>query len=270
MLATQRQSRILAELDQAGAVRVSDLAEMLGVSDMTVRRDLKTMQQAGMLIKVHGGARVRHEKSAAEPGFAIKSQRQLTEKEAIARRAAALVEPGSAIAVSAGTTTYTLARHIVGVPDLTVITNSTRVAEVLEHAGSDSMTVLLTGGQRTPSDALVGPLALAAWASLHVDTCFLGVHGMHPETGFTTPNLLESETNRAMIEASSRLVVVADSSKWGTVGLTTMAQLHEANVIVTDAGLDDEAAATLAAEIDEVIVVDVDERDTRAAHPGQG
>jgi len=257
VLATQRQALILAELDRTGAVRVSDLAEILGVSDMTVRRDLQTMQHEGMLIKVHGGARVRHEKSAAEPGFAIKSQRQLAEKEAIARSAATLVEPGSAIAVSAGTTTHTLARHLGGIPDLTVITNSARVAEVLEQSGPESMTVLLTGGQRTPSDALVGSLAVAAWRSLHVDTCFLGVHGMHPDTGFTTPNLLEAETNRAMIEAASRLVVVADSSKWGTVGLTTMAQLHEANVIITDAGIDDEAAAMLTAEIDEVIVVDV-------------
>jgi DeoR/GlpR family transcriptional regulator of sugar metabolism len=256
MLASQRQSRILAELERTGAVRVSQIAELLGVSDMTVRRDLKAMQQAGMLVKVHGGARVRHEKSAAEPGFAIKSQRQQAEKEAIARVAADLVEPGSAIAVSAGTTTYTLARHLGRVPDLTVITNSARVAEVIEQAGSDSTTVLLTGGQRTPSDALVGPLAVAAWRSLHVDTCFLGVHGMHPETGFTTPNLLEAETNRAMIDAASRLVVVADSSKWGTVGLTTMAQLHEANVIVTDAGLDEEAAAILRSEIDEVILVE--------------
>jgi DeoR/GlpR family transcriptional regulator of sugar metabolism len=256
MLASQRQSRILAELERTGAVRVSQIAELLGVSDMTVRRDLKAMQQAGMLVKVHGGARVRHEKSAAEPGFAIKSQRQQAEKESIARVAADLVEPGSAIAVSAGTTTYTLARHLGRVPDLTVITNSARVAEVIEQAGSDSTTVLLTGGQRTPSDALVGPLAVAAWRSLHVDTCFLGVHGMHPETGFTTPNLLEAETNRAMIDAASRLVVVADSSKWGTVGLTTMAQLHEANVIVTDAGLDEEAAAILRSEIDEVILVE--------------
>lgn len=257
MLATQRQSMILAELDKTGAVRVSHLAEVLGVSDMTVRRDLKAMQQAGRLIKVHGGARVRHEPSAAEPGFAIKSERQLAEKEAIARAAAALVEPGSAIAVSAGTTTHTLARHLGAVPDLTVITNSARVAEVLEHAGSDTMTVLLTGGQRTPSDALVGPLAVAAWRSLHVDACFLGVHGIHPETGFTTPNLLEAETNRAMVDSASRLVVVADSSKWGIVGLSTMADLHEANVIVTDAGIDDEAAAILTAEIDEVVIVDL-------------
>ena len=182
------------------------------------------------------------------------------------RRAATLVEPGSAIAISAGTTTHTLARHLGAIPDLTVITNSARVAEVLEQSGPESMTVLLTGGQRTPSDALVGTLAVAAWRSLHVDTCFLGVHGMHPETGFTTPNLLEAETNRAMIGSASRLVVVADSSKWGTVGLSTMAELHEANVIVTDVGIGDEAAAILTGEIDEVVLVDPGE----GAGPGRG
>lgn len=129
------------------------------------------------------------------------------------------------------------------------------------------MEVVAVEGQRTPSDALVGPLAVAAWRSLHVDTCFLGVHGMHPETGFTTPNLLEAETNRAMIEAASRLVVVADSSKWGTVGLSTMARLHEANVIVTDDGIDDEAAAILRAEIGEVVIVRPCDPDEAASDP---
>ncbi len=177
-----------------------------------------------MLVKVHGGARVVHEPSASEPGFDVKSQRRLPEKEAIAAAAAELVEPGDAIAISAGTTTHALARHLTRVPGITVITNSHWVADTLHRNGAESTTVLLSGGQRTPSDALVGPLAVTALLSFHVDRCFLGVHGMHPDKGFTTPNLLEAETNRAMVAAADRLVVLADSSKWGVIGLSSMAR----------------------------------------------
>ena len=84
--------------------------------------------------------------------------------------------------------------------------------------------MLLTGGLRTPSDALVGPVAITALRSLHVDAVFLGVHGMDERAGFSTPNLLEAETNRAMIRSGRRLVVLTDSSKWGVVGLSSMAR----------------------------------------------
>ncbi len=247
---------ILAALNRDGAVRVSTLAEMLSVSDMTVRRDLKSMQRDGVLVKVHGGARVVHEPSTSEPGFDVKSQRRLPEKEAIAAAAAELVEPGDAIAISAGTTTHALARHLTRVPGITVITNSLWVADTLHRNGAESTTVLLSGGQRTPSDALVGPLAVTALMSFHVDRCFLGVHGMHPDKGFTTPNLLESETNRAMVAAADRLVVLADSSKWGVIGLSAMATLGQAEVIITDSALPEHGLVILESRVDRVMMVE--------------
>ena len=93
-------------------MRVSDLVQILGVSDMTVRRDLEVLERRGLLDKVHGGATLRRDGSTDEPGFQAKSVRELVEKEAIGRRAAELVEPGRAVAVTAGTTTYTLAHHL--------------------------------------------------------------------------------------------------------------------------------------------------------------
>ncbi len=264
MLAAQRHARILAALDRDGVVRVSTLADELGVSDMTVRRDLTSMQREGMLVKVHGGARVLHEASSTEPGFAVKSQRRLAQKEAIAAAAARLVGPGDAIAISAGTTTHALARHLTRVPSLTVVTNSLWVADTLTREGPDSTTVLLTGGQRTPSDALVGPLAVTALRSFHLDRCFLGVHGMHRDKGFTTPNLLEAETNRAMIAAAGSLVVVTDSSKWGVLGLSAMADIEQADIVITDSGLPDEALVALEGLVRRVVVaepVDGDEGD---------
>jgi DeoR/GlpR family transcriptional regulator of sugar metabolism len=256
VLAEERRSRIVTLLERHGAVRVSDLASDLGVSDMTVRRDLEMLQLRGVLQKVHGGAVVVDGRSGAEPGFVAKSTRQRTQKEAIAAHAASLVPPGAAIAVSAGTTTHALARYLVGTPDLTVVTNSVWVADVLHRGGHRGPSVLLTGGLRTPSDALVGPHAMAAFESLNVDMVFLGVHGMALQGGFSTPNLHEAETNRAMIASGRRLVVVADSTKWGLVGLSSMAELHEADTVVSDMRLPPLARTELAGAVRELALVE--------------
>src|SRR6266516_3816103 len=144
------------------AAQRRELIELLAVSEMTIRRDLDALAAAGLLEKVHGGATLRGGLSAEEPGFEAKSHRQLKEKESIARAAAQLVEPGQSIGLTAGTTTWRLAYHLANVPDLTVVTNSIHVADVLHRASRPQLTVVLTGGVRTPSDALVGPVALAA------------------------------------------------------------------------------------------------------------
>jgi DeoR/GlpR family transcriptional regulator of sugar metabolism len=254
VLAQQRQALILEHLGRAGGVRVSDLVQILGVSDMTVRRDLEVLEQRGLLDKVHGGATLRRDGSTDEPGFQAKSVRELAEKDAIGRRAVELVEPGSAVAVTAGTTTYTLARHLAQVPDITVVTNSIPVANVFFEAEDLGQTVLLTGGLRTVSDALVGPVAVAALQDLHVDVLFMGVHGMDTSSGFTTPNLMEADTNRAMVAAAGRLVVVADHTKWGIVGLSRIARLQDASVLVTDSGISSVAHDALAERVGEVVI----------------
>ncbi|MEV3980178.1 DeoR/GlpR family DNA-binding transcription regulator [Nonomuraea sp. NPDC049758] len=243
MLAPQRQQAILDLVRQNGGVRVVDLVRTFGVSDITIRRDLELLAERGLLAKVHGGATTIG--STNEPGFAAKSVQQEAEKQAIAGHAAALVRPGTAVALSAGTTTWTLAHHLGQVPGLTVVTNSVRVADVFQHAGRPDQTVVLTGGVRTPSDALVGPVAVAAIRRLNVDLLFLGVHGMTARTGFTTPNMMEAETDRALVEAASRLVVLADHTKWGTVGISTIAELGEADVVVSDTGLPEPARQAL-------------------------
>jgi DeoR/GlpR family transcriptional regulator of sugar metabolism len=254
MFAAQRHKLIVEELRRRGAVRVSELTELLAVSEMTVRRDLDALAAAGLLEKVHGGATFRGGLSAEEPGFEAKSHRQLKEKEAIARAAARLIEPGQSIGVTAGTTTWRLAHHLSLVPDLTVVTNSIQVANVLYREPRQDLTVVLTGGMRTPSDALVGPIALTAIRSLHLDMLFLGVHGISADAGLTTPNLLEAETDRALVTASERLVVVADHTKWGVVGISTIAQLGEADTVITDAGLHPEALAVLREQVGDVLV----------------
>lgn len=256
MLAQQRRQAIVDLVQQQGGARVADLVREFGVSNMTIRRDLEVLAGRGVLAKVHGGATTVDAGSTEEPGFAVKAVRQQREKEAIARRAATLVQPGSAIALSAGTTTWTLAHRLVDVPGLTVVTNSIQIADVFHHSGRADQMVVLSGGVRTPSDALVGPVAVGAIRSVNVDLLLLGVHGMSTHAGFTTPNLMEAETDQALVAAARRLVVLADHTKWGVIGISTIARLDDAHVLVTDSGLDPEAGEALADQVGELVIVD--------------
>ncbi|MFG2501010.1 DeoR/GlpR family DNA-binding transcription regulator [Streptomyces sp. NPDC048441] len=260
LLAEQRRALILDEVRRRGGVRVNELTRKLGVSDMTVRRDLDALARQGVLEKVHGGAVPVVEASTHEPGFEAKSGLELTAKEDIARTAASLVAPGTAIALSGGTTTYALAHHLLDVPDLTVVTNSVRVADVFHSAQRSSgqrqgaATVVLTGGVRTPSDSLVGPVADQAIGALHFDVLFLGVHGISAEAGLSTPNLAEAETNRRLVQSARRVIVVADHTKWGTVGLSSFATLEQVDTLVTDPGLPAQARTEISEHLRRLVV----------------
>lgn len=256
MLARQRQAKILERVREDGAVRVADLVRELGVSDMTIRRDLETLDDRGLIEKVHGGATALEGSAMFEPTFAAKSTLQQREKDAIALAACELVEPGMAVAVSAGTTTYALAQRLADIPRITVVTNSIQVTDALQRAGRPDQTTILTGGVRTPSEALVGPFAVAALRTVHVDLVFMGVHGMDPHSGFTCPNLLEAETDRALVEAGRRLVVVADHTKWGVIGISSIARLDQADILITDAGLSTDARTVLDDAVQRLMVVD--------------
>ena len=120
-------------------------------------------------------------------------------------------------------------------PGLTIVTNSLRVADLFAgNRGPDGASVVVTGGMRATSDALVGPVADLTIGSLHFDTLFLGCTGIDAEVGLTTPNLAEAETNRSLIKVARRVVVLADHTKWGVVSLASFATLDEVNVLVTD------------------------------------
>src|ERR1700712_70254 len=218
---------------------------------MTVRRDLDVLAARGLLAKVHGGAVALEGATAVEPGFTVKSVRERHEKDAIAAEAVKLLRPGMSIGVGAGTTTWALARHLVTVQDLTVVTNSLPVADVLHAIDAARLTVIVTGGQRTPSDALVGPVAIHTLANLHLDVVLLGSHGVDERIGLTTPNLAEAETNRAFIAGAARLILLADHTKFGVVGLSEFAKLSQVSTLVTD---DASAVESWAESIDQIIV----------------
>ncbi|MDR2254130.1 MAG: DeoR/GlpR family DNA-binding transcription regulator [Bifidobacteriaceae bacterium] len=245
-LKAQREALILQAVRQQGAARVSELAEALAVSEMTIRRDIDDLASRGLCLKVHGGAS-RVEGLAREPGFEAKSHANTTAKRAIARAAARLVQPGQAVAISAGTTTVWVAAELApraAAEALTIVTNSLPAAETLARAGATDQTIL-TGGVRTPSQALVGPLADAAVRSMRFDWFFLGVHGMDADAGFTTPNVAEAATNRAFINSARATAVTADASKWAVAALSQIAPLASASRVFSDESLPPQAARRL-------------------------
>jgi DeoR/GlpR family transcriptional regulator of sugar metabolism len=261
VLVSRRRSRIIEEARRRGAASISLLADELGVSPMTIRRDIEALAAEGLVDKVRGGVALPRATGSGAQAFDSRKGRMPLEKRAIARRAARLVKPGMAVALSSGTTIWALAQELRSVPELTIVTNSLPVADLFARpARADepyTQTVVLTGGVRTPSEALVGPVAVRTLEHLHCDIAFLGVHGMDISAGFTATNLLEAETDRALVAAGGEAVVLADSAKWGIVGLTTILDLNDVDRLVTDDGLPPEARAELDARVRELWVVPV-------------
>lgn len=227
-----RQQKILSLLERRGMVSVTRLAQSVRASEMTVRRDLRVLRDRGLVRKVHGGA-VLEIRKAQESHFSTTREERVEEKRAIAKEAATLVPSGSVAALGAGTTTWHVARALAERTDLTFITNSPNIALELDRGQGN---IILTGGHfRTPADALVGPPALWTLERLQIDLLFLGANGIDLTAGYTTPVLAEVEVNAAMIRKASRVVLVADHSKFGRVTLATFAPIEAAHVLITDA-----------------------------------
>lgn len=256
MIAVERRARITEHVRAHGAVSVADLVTLFGVSDMTIRRDLDVLAAEEAVVKVHGGAVVPPGRRAAEPGFEAKYTQRRAEKLAIAAAAAAMVQPRMSIALSGGTTASAVAERVLSVPQLTVVTNSVRVSDQFQRQPRSDRTVILTGGIRTASDALVGPVADAALRNLHTDIAFIGAHGISEHAGCTTPQVLEASTNRALMTAAEKTVVVSDSSKWGVVGVVGFADLEEIDTLIIDSALPAHAQSELNDRVGELQMVD--------------
>jgi DeoR/GlpR family transcriptional regulator of sugar metabolism len=250
-----RREQILADLRSARSVRVTQLARKIGVSEMTIRRDLDLLAAEGLVERMHGGASLRRPSSHEEPGFDTKVGRNQLEKDSIAGAAVTLVKPYTAIGIGAGTTTWRFAQQLGAVANLIVVTNSVRIAEELDNHGRSDRTVILTGGVRTPSDALVGPVAEHALRTFQLDAVFLGTHGMSARSGFTSPNLAEAETNRVFLQTTERFVMLADHTKWNVAGLSTFASLDRPSTVISDARLPAEAQRALRESRSDVRIV---------------
>ena len=251
MLPADRLQVIADLVRERGSVRGRDLVEVLGVTDETVRRDLARLAKQGLVRRAHGGAVALRPSDETDTAFRLREHAR--EKLAIARRAAELVADGSSIILDSGTTTLGLARALKGKQDLVVVT--TAVTNALELVGNPRTTVIMTGGVIRPTTfGASGQLAAATLRGLHVDQTFLAIHSVSVAGGLTYPLFEEVDAKRAMIEAASEVILLADHSKFGRQALVRVAPITAVHRIITSPGVDpDEAAAIRDLGIDLII-----------------
>ena len=232
LLNEERRREILDVLHRDGRVLVKDLARHFRISQITIRKDLEFLDGQGVVQRTHGGALPVQGGALLDPTLREKEKLHRRQKAQIAEAAARLVEPGQSVLLDSGTTTTAIARALKDMAQLTVITNALNIAA--ELAGTH-IEVILTGGTlRKNSFSLVGPLAERALRQLSADILFLGVDGFDTKAGLFTPNLLESEVNRAMIEVSRRTIAVCDSSKFGRRSLCNIMPVSAVQEVITD------------------------------------
>lgn len=252
MIPEERRKLILEQVETNNAVSVADLCARLDVSEMTIRRDLRILSNQGLLLRVHGGAVSRRGRSY-EPPYLVRVTSNVELKEAIGREAARLVQEGESLAIDVGTTTLEVAKHLVGVPNLTVVTSSLNIANVL--ADSPNIRLIVSGGVVRPQErSLVGHLATRTFEEFQVDKVFIGIGGIHPEAGLSEFNLEDALVKQAMIQHAEQVIVVADSTKLMRTCFALVAPLSVVDVIVTDWMASEEAVGVLRDRGIEVII----------------
>jgi DeoR/GlpR family transcriptional regulator of sugar metabolism len=236
-LPAERHRRIEGILRERRVVRVSTLSEQIGVSEVTIRRDLEALERRGVLERTHGGA-VLTQRMRAEPAYVEAISSNSEAKRRIAQAAADLVDAGDTLYLNGGTTTLQVFRHL-RAPGLKVITNHVGIA--VESAEHDLDLLLVGGHYRAPSNSVVGPFATEALRRTHATRAYVGVEGVSVTSGLTSPVAAEAEIARVMIEqARGRVVVVADHSKIGTVADFVIAPLEAVDTLVVDDAVDEE------------------------------
>lgn len=255
-----RHARIMEAFDRDGFVSVTDMARRIGVSTMTIRRDLAALDREGRLTRTHGGAVIVELErpadsdrayDAEEPFFEQRMTVNAPAKKAIARAAAALVGPREAIGLDVGTTVLALAGELVSRPDLRVFTNNLRAAMALAGGGSPVYT--LGGEVRTPEFSVIGATAVGQLRNHFLDRVFIGVSGIS-DAGLFDYSPEDTEVKRGFIESSGSVVVVCDGSKFGRRALSRIAPLTSIDILVTDRPPPQGLAQALAAAEVEVVV----------------
>jgi len=243
MLIEERRQYIVALAQQHGRVLVDELSQSLGISRITIRKDLDYLQSRGALLRTHGGALLPGAGALSDPSLQEKEGRHSNEKQRISAAAVNLVQEGQCVLLDSGTTTTAIARALKTFSHLTIITNAVNIAA--ELSGTE-FEVLLTGGSlRKNSFSLVGPLAEDMLHDMHADILFLGVDGFDLEVGLTTPNVMESRVNRAMVKASSMVVAVCDSTKFNRRSMSKIVDATAIHHVITDSNLPKETAEAL-------------------------
>lgn len=236
MFAEERYVKIIELIKELGKITVAELSEIMEVSAVTIRRDLEKLEEQNLIMRTHGGAMPIGSGAVAmgmEQSFSEKEVALVREKNDIAEAASLLVQEGEAILLTPGTTNMLLAKKLLQMKEITIVTNAVNIATyILDQSALD--VVLLGGSMRKKSYATVGSIAEQSLKHIRVNKLFLGVDGIDLKEGLTTPNLSEANINRQMIDIAKEVVVVADHSKFGRVTFSKMASMNVIHTIVTD------------------------------------
>lgn len=240
---TKRHQHILAKLKKEGSVSVVDLCRDLDVSSVTIRKDLKMLEDKSLLYRTHGGGTLNNPYTV-DRHVNEKVMMQSREKSGIGEAAAKLIEPNDCILIASGTTVLSLAKNIQPKGNLTVITAALNVAlELIQHPQIE--VIQLAGPIRKSSSSVTGLYAEKMLEDFSCSKLFLGVDGIDAEFGLTTTNMMEAQLNKAMIRASQKTVVLADSSKFGKRGFGRICGLEDIEQVITDSNISEHMAETL-------------------------
>ncbi len=256
MLAEERRSRLLELVRVKRFASLPELAEQLDVSESTLRRDLKQLEEEGATRRIHGGV-LYAGVSPKLPHFELRQDGAWTEKKAIAAKTVEMIEDGETVLLDAGSTTYEVARQLVGRP-LHILTNSLPVANLFA-ADANSDLVFIGGNICPRSGVAQGPYANRMLGMVRVRKAILSVAGI-TEGGLFNNNLLLVETEQAMLEAADEVIVVADNSKFGRTSLGHICSLEDVTHMVVDSGISSEwREKVAAAKVNLVVAEDVPE-----------
>lgn len=232
LLATERQLQIEHLLRERQQVRVTELSAYFGVSEPTIRRDLQKLEESGRLRRAHGGA-VALEGSAQEPPVVHRVTEYAAEKRRIGQAAAQMVNDGETIFLGSGTTTQEVARYLGERKGLTVITNALNVANQLVN--SPEVTVIITGGVLRHSEcSMIGHIVQQTLKDLRADKVILSMRSVDVREGLTNASLLETMTDRVIIQFAREVILVVDHSKFGNAATGFVAPVTAVHKIVTD------------------------------------
>lgn len=252
MLPKERRELILELLKENEKIEIEQLADKLGCSAMTIRRDLNQLENEEMVIRTHGGA-VLNKPLIVETSFRVKEGKQHFEKMLIAKKALTIIEDQSTILLDSGTTTLEIAKLIKDKKNLTVVTNDIKIAAELMDS---EVKVIVAGGELQNSvGALFGPVTEQILRNLHVDLCFLGTHAVHLKAGITATTFEKAFAKKLMIDSAETTWLVADSSKFQQKSLTKVCDLTRIDGIITDHGIPDEYQQQLKEHL-EIIIAD--------------
>jgi DeoR family transcriptional regulator of aga operon len=228
----QRHRIILAELEKEGYVRVHDLSLRLGVSEVTIRKDLKDLEEKRMLIRSHGSAG-QMSSLTIDRHIDEKEKVQVTEKTRIAEAANRLIVKNDRIIIASGTTVLAFAQHISIADPITVITPSVKVSLLLSYKPNIDI-IQLGGSMRKSSASVIGPYAESLLTEMMCNKLFIGIDGLDLDHGLTTSNIAEAHLNQYMINAAQEVIVLADSTKFGKRGFGKICNLNKVHHIITD------------------------------------